>query len=149
MQQDIFAGLDSASGKTSRERSVQTGDTTLLKWLARWLGPDSVYRETNGERPELLSDETDSSNGECWTRSMSEWNHSLVPSHSVDGVCSLSSILETGPVDPRYFLSPKACAGILRRAEKWGKKLPHLLYQALQTVARRTEPEAEPPKKQT
>ena len=32
-------------------------------------------------------------------------------------VCSLSAILETGALPQRYFLSPKACAGILRRAE--------------------------------
>lgn len=35
----------------------------------------------------------------------------------------------------QYFLSPKCCAGILRRAEKRGKKLPPLLVQALQAVA--------------
>src|SRR5688500_12316253 len=27
-------------------------------------------------------------------------------------VCSLSQILETGPIPPRFFLSPKACSGI-------------------------------------
>jgi len=37
-------------------------------------------------------------------------------------VCSLSDILETGDLPQRFFLSAKACAGILRRAEKRGKK---------------------------
>jgi hypothetical protein len=50
-------------------------------------------------------------------------------------VCSLSSVLETGLIQPRYYLSAKACRGILRRAEKRGKQLPALLYQALQAVA--------------
>jgi hypothetical protein len=50
-------------------------------------------------------------------------------------VCSLSQILETGAVPQRYFLSPKACAGILRRAERRGKKLPEPLRLALEQVA--------------
>ena len=41
----------------------------------------------------------------------------------------LSHILEECP-DPKYNLTPKACAGILRRAERRGKKLP----EALKTV---------------
>ena len=55
---------------------------------------------------------------------------------------SLSSILEKGPIPARYFLSPKAAAGILRRAEKRGKELPPLLLQALrQAAAEPCEPE--------
>src|SRR5690606_8616268 len=53
-------------------------------------------------------------------------------------VCSLSDTLETGDVPPRYFLSPKACAGILRRAEKRGKELPQVLLSALRSVAQGT-----------
>jgi hypothetical protein len=72
---------------------------------------------------------------ECWTLSTSEWNHTLAPSHSDGGVCSLSDILETGDVPRRYYLSAKACAGILRRAERRGKSLPEPLRLALQRVA--------------
>jgi len=50
--------------------------------------------------------------------------------------CSLSDILEMD-VPPRYFLSPKACAGILRRAERRGKELPPSLKLALAHVAER------------
>lgn len=50
-------------------------------------------------------------------------------------VCSLSSILETGPIPQRFYLSPKACAGILRRAGKRGKSLPEPLHRALVAVA--------------
>jgi predicted nucleic acid-binding protein len=66
--------------------------------------------------------------GECWTLSSSE-----CPSDAV--ASSLSDILETGAVPRRYFLSAKACAGILRRAAKRGKKLPDLLAAALASVA--------------
>jgi hypothetical protein len=43
----------------------------------------------------------------------------------------LSDILEIGDVPQRFFLSPRACAGILRRAEKRGKALPPELLKAL------------------
>lgn len=50
----------------------------------------------------------------------------------------LSQILEPNP-DERYNLSPKACAGILGRAERRGKKLP----EALETALRNQMAEAE------
>ena len=43
----------------------------------------------------------------------------------------LSQILEERP-DPKYNLTPKACAGILRRAERRGKKLPEVLKTVLE-----------------
>ena len=60
------------------------------------------------------------------TLSISEWP-------SAAAVCSLSEVLETD-VAPKYFLSAKACSGILRRAERRGKALPTTLLQALQQV---------------
>lgn len=54
------------------------------------------------------------------------------------GVCSLSDVLETGDVPPKYFLSPTACRGILRRAEKRGRELPIALLRALQQAAEST-----------
>ena len=57
------------------------------------------------------------------TLNTSEWRSGGV-------ACSLSAILEANP-DPQYFLSPKACSGILRRAEKRGKDLPTALRLAL------------------
>jgi hypothetical protein len=72
---------------------------------------------------------------ESWTRSGSEW-----PSDAA--VCSLSRVLDpTQDVPQRFFLSPRACAGILRRAEKRGKELPALLLQALTQVAGNAEPD--------
>jgi hypothetical protein len=47
----------------------------------------------------------------------------------------LSDVLETGPLPQRFYLSQKACAGILRRAEKRGKELPPMLREALEAVA--------------
>ncbi len=77
------------------------------------------------------------SRGASLTLSLCEWNLTLAPSRSGDAVCSLSDILETGELPPRYFLSAKACRGILRRAEKRGKleTLPAALRLALEAVA--------------
>jgi hypothetical protein len=66
------------------------------------------------------------------TLNISEW-------HSAAAVCSLSDILETGDLLQRYYLSAKACQGILRRAEKRNKDLPAALRDALQLVAHLTE----------
>ena len=54
-------------------------------------------------------------------------------------VCLLSDILVTGNVPLKYFLSPTACLGILRRAEKRGKTLPEHLKRALMEVVRSQE----------
>jgi hypothetical protein len=45
--------------------------------------------------------------------------------------------LVTDNIPPRFFLSPKARAGILRRAAKRGKALPEALERALRAVADR------------
>ena len=50
------------------------------------------------------------------------------PSVAVES--TLSQILEA-TVPEKYFLSAKACEGILRRAERRGKKLPPMLEEAL------------------
>ena len=48
-------------------------------------------------------------------------------------------VLETRNVQQKYFLSQKACLGILRRAEERGKQLPEKLKSALEAVANKTE----------
>ena len=53
---------------------------------------------------------------------------------------SLSEVLETEFVPSKYFLSAKACLGILRRAEKRGKDLPAMLGEALRRVVDSKEP---------
>lgn len=70
--------------------------------------------------------------GECWTADTSE-----CPSEG--GVfSSLPDVLEA-TVPSRFFLSPKAAAGILRRAEKRGKTLPDALESALTELATRSQ----------
>ena len=47
----------------------------------------------------------------------------------------LSDILQTD-VDTKYYLTPKACYGILRRASARGKQLPEVLRKALERQAK-------------
>jgi hypothetical protein len=62
-------------------------------------------------------------------------------SPSVVAVSTLSSILEAQAPE-EYFLSAKACEGILRRAERRGRELPEKLRAALtQTMEREKAPE--------
>ena len=76
---------------------------------------------------------------ESWTLNGSEY-----PKHA--DVCSLSDILETQDVPPRFYLSRKACAGVLRRVGQNRKVLPQMLLTALEAVA--TE-ESRPPEENT
>jgi len=72
---------------------------------------------------------------EFLTLNSCEWTALDGLSLNDEGVCSLSDILATGAVPQRYYLSAKACAGILRRADKRRKDLPRLLRHALAAVA--------------
>jgi hypothetical protein len=132
MQCELFSGLDStaasdgSSSKTSPDSSQATREQTLLQWLERSLGPSLAFREMGGKTPELHLDRKGSASGAYWMRSGSEFRNGA-------SACSLSEILETGQVEARYFLSARACQGILRRAEKRGKTLPTALEAALRS----------------
>ena len=91
----------------------------------------SCHQTTDGTwAPSLKRWETSGMGGptECWTLNTSEF-----PSDGGECSSSLGDILEppTSPGLHRYFLSPKACEGILRRATRRGKELPQELHRAL------------------
>ena len=100
--------------------------------------PVSCHREQDGTLVPSSAGWSNSGMGsptECLTLNTCEWTDWSAPCRSDDGVCSLSDILETGAVPQRFYLSAKACRGILRRAEKRGKTLPLQLAHALLAVA--------------
>jgi hypothetical protein len=55
-------------------------------------------------------------------------------SPNADAASTLSQILQVG-VPEKYYLSQKACQGILRRASARGKELPAVLKAALERQA--------------
>ena len=108
--------------------------------LLQNIGPHGWFGRTSPASCHLTEDGILEPSSGCWqnsgmgspteflTLNTSEW-----PSDAA--VCSLSDVLETGAVPQRYFLSATACKGILRRADKRGKKLPEPLERALRQVA--------------
>ena len=56
---------------------------------------------------------------------------------NAENASTLSQILQVG-VPEKYYLSQKACLGILRRASSRGKTLPVVLQKALERQAKQT-----------
>lgn len=84
----------------------------------------------DGQKPEWCNVASVTSPGGCWTPNFSECPSAAVAS-------SLSQILEPEhDVPKKYYLSRKACRGILRRARMRKKELPLQLRRALVTQAR-------------
>ncbi len=71
--------------------------------------------------------------GECWTRAGSE-----SPNDAVE--CSLSDVLKPS-APPRFYLSPRAARGILRRCKKRKRTLPMRLTRALEALAGKSSSE--------
>ena len=129
-EQVSLFGPDSWCGKTSQEPLAQTRATTSAPSLKRQSGSQSRTRPTfhclqrgSGRWLTAGTGMDGPSPTEFSTRSFGE-----CPSAAVES--RLSQILEDTP-HPKYSLSAKACAGILRRAEWRGKKLPPELEVAL------------------
>jgi len=78
----------------------------------------------SGQPQEWLEGERLTQLGECLTLNFGEYPN-------VERESTLSEILEDN-VPEKYFLSPKACLGILRRAKAKGRKLPENLRIALE-----------------
>lgn len=96
--------------KTSLGFSATTGAQTWLPSWGRW--KNSGTGGVTG----------------CSTHNISESPNDVV-------VSTLSDILETGDLPNRYFLSPLACHGILRRAVKRQRRLPRDLALPLIAIA--------------
>jgi hypothetical protein len=65
---------------------------------------------------------------QCLTLNISSWRNGA-------DVCLLSDTLEHGNPPQRYYLTKRACEGILRRAENRGSILPESLQRALESTS--------------
>lgn len=70
-----------------------------------------------------------------YLRQWSGFSRGMISSSKPNVPTTLSDVLESSQVPEKYYLSPKACRGILRRAEKRGRALPPSLQTALERVA--------------
>ena len=121
-------------GRTSQARSAATTEPTSQRFSRAWWEETFGVPPTAGPTLVLPLDPMVAPSG-----ALSTLNISVCPNDAAES--SLSTILEAN-APARYYLSPRACAGILRRAERRGKPLPAPLRLALEQVASRepTEP---------
>ena len=124
---------DTSYGRMCRVPSPQitarTSGASLKQSAALRTKPFLFLDLRNGSTP-ARSWRTDiPSHGEPSMRSIGE-------SPSVVVESTLSSILEANAPE-KYYLSAKACKGILRRAERRGKELPLMLKEALEQMIER------------
>jgi len=105
----------SSFGRTSPEYSAPktTPSDVFLERLPVKMSRSS-QQGINGRTLVVCMVPKEQSRGGSLTPNISEWPNDA-------DVCSLSQVLETTSIQQRFFLSPKACEGILRRAEKRGK----------------------------
>ncbi len=114
----LFSGTeDGCSLRTFPDSFPRTVAETSLPFSRRW--PNSGFT---------------TSLGECWTADTSECPR------GGGGFSSLPDVLE-GIVPDRFYLSPKAAAGILRRSQKRERELPVALLDALMILSARYKAE--------
>lgn len=122
--------LGSLSGRTCLEHSRATRALILEPCLRKSDRPKFQYLNmANGQTPEWLNATSVKSHGASSTLNIGECPNVAVESF-------LSRILQPmTDVPEKYFLSARACLGILRRAKERGKELPEELRSALKWQA--------------
>src|SRR6185312_8743930 len=121
---------ETLSGKTCLDSSPKPTTPSDVSWarLSDMITPSRSLTGPDGPARVWLTDHGAGPRGGFSTLNISD-------SPNGARACSLSRILETEPIPPRYYLSARACAGILKRAARRGKTLPELLAAALGAVA--------------
>ena len=117
---------DVSAPKTTPSAASSEGSSGAMKPLKLKAG-NGIKQAFSVAKPSEWVIESSTPNTLAWLRGVGE-------SFSLPCLVNLSSVLEIGSVHQRYFLSAKACSGILRRAERRGKELPEQLRAALRAV---------------
>ena len=127
---DLYQDHTCGVGKTSSEPCPQTTVTTSEKSLKKSRGssrPKFIYlclTRENGQMPDAWTVTDGALLGVSETQLTREC-------HREEEESFLWQILQAESVPQKYFLSERACLGILRRSEKRGKTLPRVLRNAL------------------
>ena len=110
----------------------------VLQSLCRVIDPAAVIPRPTDARGGLLNGPAPVQFWQTTTRWRGEqWMPNTGVCPNVVCASRLSSILQVG-VPEKYYLSRKACEGILRRASRRGKQLPELLKSALEQQIERS-----------
>ncbi|AME03649.1 hypothetical protein AXE86_05950 [Selenomonas sp. oral taxon 136] len=120
----------SLSGRTSPGHSQAIKGLILEPCLRKSDRPKFQYLNmANGQTPEWLNATSVKSHGASSTRNIGECPNVAVESFLSRILQPMTDVLE------KYYLSAKACLGILRRAKERGKELPEELRIALERQA--------------
>ena len=123
----------------------ETSHLSLYGWL-KGLIPDGLFGKMSPVSCHRTTEEILLPSSQGWQNAgmgsptgfltLNTYEHNAFPeqSHKCEDVSSLSDILETGDVQQRYYLTKRACQGIILRAERKEKELPQKLKQALLDV---------------
>ena len=118
----------SVSGKTypehSRPTEARTSEVSSKKSAKSATVQFQSLDLRSGQKPEKSWQTATLSHGESLMRVAGEFPRE-------ENASTLSQILQDN-VPKKYYLSPKACQGILRRASERGKELPAVLKKALE-----------------
>ena len=115
----------SSYGKTSPASYQHETTPSDVFWQLCLANPKSLSQQGGDGRVQVLCVRPNAkSHGESWMPNISE-------SPNAAEECSLWQVVETD-VSPKYYLSNRAKAGILKRAEHRKKNLPPLLRAALE-----------------
>ena len=131
MQQQI-SFLDSPSGRTSWDASRPTKGQTFGRSSKRSSTsptPRLQYlclTKANGLLPDASWEKVTALPGTSMTLNIPAFRNA-------ERECTLSQIIDLNAPE-KYSLSPRACAGILRRADRRNKELPPILREALEEV---------------
>ena len=105
---------------------LSTKDNAFGCFLARLIGADAPLcppQAAAGVQLVMLLDRKDKRRGESLMLNISESPNDVA-------VSLLSQVLEKDSIPAKYYLSARACRGILLRAQKWDYKLPPRLEKA-------------------
>lgn len=123
-------------GRDWMEQAASCGST--FEQYAKYV-LDGFFGKTSRERSRARVGRTSDACSTPWETSGTAWRGGYLTRSSSESprdaaVCSLSDVLEPNPPS-KYSLSPEACRGILRRAERRGRALPPDLEEALTEAA--------------
>ena len=135
-----------ASQSQDSERDLKTPEETSCSPILQWLidlSPSGLSGKMYPASCHLTEEKILEPSSQRWGKSgmggpTESWTLNTTEFPSDADVCFLSDVLEIGEVQEKFYLSPKACRGILRRAERRNKELPLQLQSALLSAAQET-----------
>ena len=122
-------------------REASLASSTSLHASSRDAFPLLLSSKTSQVSFRAMEDMTSESSPGRWPSSGMAWHGGYLTAATSESPSpakesSLSDVIETSDVPERYFLSPNAAAGMLRRADRMGRSLFRPLRRSLEILSR-------------